>query len=204
MQTSTNNCAQEAQSTTYGAPRILQPTKINPFQSIVSFHQFFTGRPTIVPIIVCDNKVLIVKSSRHSHWSLPQGGIKISDGTLMYAALREGSEELGLNEKHLLLPKRQMIGEYPNPMPKNRNLGYECKHMFLIALPVNRQDWVKLNEENQEFSWVHSFDEFISMISGEAEERWVKFQATCEAIGEVCKTGLLSWQVEPQRELAFA
>ncbi len=183
---------------------VLKGTNLDPFHSITTFFNQFKGRPTIVPILVCQGQLLIVKSTKSGSWGFPQGGIKTSDGTLMFAALREAREELGLSENLLNISKRKLLGEYVNPVPRDRNLGYDSKHMVLAVLPVLRLDFVKLNDENCEFAWVRSGEEMIEKIGESINARKVKLQATVEAVNKLWEENFLPWSCERQKAFSFS
>ncbi len=181
---------------------VLQKTALDPFHSIMAYP--FVDRPTIVIVVVCDNKVLFVKPAKGDRWILPQGGISRSDFTLMGAALREGHQELGM-QKELVLPTRRIVlGECLNPIPSERGLGYTHKQLFFMLLPVRHRDWVKLNDENTRYDWVASRGHLMALWGKAAESMSVKLQATCEALRNVASVGLLSWASNIHEETAPA
>lgn len=170
---------------------VLQETKLNPFHSLVGYT--FKGRPTIVPLIVCNDAVLFVRPLKDDRWILPQGGIEARDGTLMAAALRESSEELGLQESLLVRSDHHVLGECVNPVPPERGCANGYKHLFYMFMPVRRLNWVVLNHENSAYEWVHSGEQFASKVTPYVHDRTIKLRATCEAIDKVRVAGFLSW-----------
>ena len=170
---------------------VLQRTVLDPFHSIAAYP--VKGRPTIVLLIVHNDHVLFVRAANGCTWMLPQGGIEHHDGTLLGAAIREGFEELGLKEQYMLRFNQTVLGECVNPIASERCVEYVNKHLFFILLPVKNHHWVTLNYENIEYAWVSSYGQLLSMRSALQKVMTVKFQATCEAIDEVFRRGLLSW-----------
>ena len=172
---------------------VLQALGLDAFHSLTAFK--WEGRPTICLLVSDGSKVLLVRTPM-GNWIPPQGEIELSkDLTFMQAALREGFEEVGLSERHLR-PVRHtapILGRCLNPMPFERGVRYPLKEIVIVGISVKGTDWVRLNHENQDHTWVDSCENLMSTIGVTAESRPVKFRATCEAINRFHELGLITW-----------
>lgn len=188
------------------ALQVLTEATIDRHHSIMA-HQF-AGRPTIVLLVICDrSQILLTQPRNDTHqrtWIPPQGDIRRGDRTLYGALLREGMEEIGLSEKEIMKKKMPVLGECLNPMPPERGLEYTHKQLFFIPVSVFRKDWVSLNEENIAHKWVTSPEHLLEVMAPVANERSVKFRATCEAINRAFKEKLLEWSFKPQHVPKYA
>ena len=152
----------------------------------------FDGRPTVAMTIAHQGCVLIVKSAKGG-WGPPQGEIEGYDGTLLNAFLREGAQEIGLRDGYST--RRAVLGEFVNPMPKDRTVDYTHKHVLVVGCVVHSKQWIALNSENVEFAFVKSEDALRELMNP-SEERPQKFCATCEAINEMNKLGFVPWKCD--------
>ncbi len=173
-------------------PRVLQPARIGRCESLVDYHGF-QGRPTAVGAFVYSKEeVLLVRSSSGDSWGFAQGGFQSSDKTIAGTVRREAFSEVGLREQHLL-GFEELLGECLNPMPSDRDVGYTHKHLFVLAVPVKRTDWVTLNHENNKYEWVHSSGHLMLLIGPRAKTRPVKYQAILDTIDLMHERRLLNW-----------
>lgn len=179
---------------------VLQKTALDPYHSLMAYP--FDGRPTVVLVVVHENRVLFVKPTKGDRWVLPQGGINRSDFTLMGAGLREGFQELGMQHELVLPTNRKVLGACMNPMSPERNLDFTHKQLFFMLMPVRHREWVKLNLENSKYTWVGSWPQLWSLWGDAAQTMSVKLQATREALVKVFDAKLLSWRPEEVPALA--
>lgn len=179
------------------AQRVLVPTPYK-FNTCVKDVEF-KGRPTIVDALTDGTKLLFVGPTRAEKKKLifPQGRIELGqDDTFFDAAFREGSQELGLDWACFRRGgERVLLGECLNPVPWGRVSGCHngCKHMFVMAIRVWYDGWVRLNSENRRHVWVKNSRELLALIGWMRHDRPVKFWMIINAVDDMAKRGILSW-----------
>jgi len=173
------------------------------FNHAICQEEFAGRRPTAVLLVIQDDGVLLVQPTKDPYrhtWVPPQGGITWMDG-LIQAVVREAGEELRIPEEHIIKKKMCVLGEYLNPIPKERG-KIKNKLLVFIAVPIWGENRILLNEENRKSVWVRSSGHLETVM---ANAREGKRTATRAAINEAYKRGLLTWscdQVEQELQVA--
>lgn len=141
-----------------------------------------TNRLTVQMMLIVDGcQVLLVQSAKDrtgQTWGMPQGGVTSRDQCLMSATARECGEELGLMKTCLSYERARVLGEWINPLPRERGGG--AKHIVVLAVPANIHD-VRLNEENSGFQLVDSLSKLRACMKAARELKRVMTVAACHA-----------------------
>lgn len=144
-------------------------------------------RPTVTFLPIFENSFALVRPKKVPEntiwWVPPQGGIKPGDGTIMGAMMREVSEELGLEERDVIMTKVKPLYMFQNPIPVDRKGVHTVKMHYVVSLPIRDPNRIFLNRnQNTGFTWVGSRRVLNTSMKTVAAQRPIKYHGTHAAL----------------------
>ncbi len=122
-------------------------------------------RPAAAVAIVNDNRILMLKRTDNSKWTLPGGTLELNE-SLIDCAVREVKEEAGIN-----VVVKDIIGTYTDPNIRIEYSDGEVRREFTIVYygEVNTTT-IEIDNESKEYKWI-SIDEVQMYPMADSQKR---------------------------------
>ncbi len=171
--------------------KILTAAQIGLHESLIARQEMEEARLTCSMLIVAQKSaVLLVRSKVGQNWIAPQGKIKTTDKTLTLGARREAFEEVGFEDRHRSSEYDILVGQYRNPIPRNRQESCKEKLIVCVGMTATRDSFVRLNDDNERHEWVSSPSQLAELMS---TTRKIKREGTFAALHRLFERKILNW-----------
>ena len=122
-------------------------------------------RPAAAVAIVNDNRILMLKRTDNSKWTLPGGTLELNE-SLIDCAVREVKEEAGIN-----VVVKDIIGTYTDPNIRIEYSDGEVRREFTIVYyGETNTATIEIDNESEEYKWI-SIDEVQMYPMADSQKR---------------------------------
>ena len=122
-------------------------------------------RPAAAVAIVNDNRILMLKRTDNSKWTLPGGTLELNE-SLIDCAVREVKEEAGIN-----VVVKDIIGTYTDPNIRIEYSDGEVRREFTIVYYGEANTTtIEIDNESEEYKWI-SIDEVQMYPMADSQKR---------------------------------
>lgn len=122
-------------------------------------------RPAAAVAIVNDNRILMLKRTDNSKWTLPGGTLELNE-SLIDCAVREVKEEAGIN-----VVVKDIIGTYTDPNIRIEYSDGEVRREFTIVYyGESNTTTIEIDNESTEYKWI-SIDEVQTYPMADSQKR---------------------------------